>query len=74
MLAATGVTRYIQLAIDKVVSDIKQGKATEMPTLVADAETVVSQAGFSNPYAAAKAIAALSIAENFRTRFIEFNC
>jgi methylenetetrahydromethanopterin dehydrogenase len=63
VLAATGVTRYIQLAIDKVVSDIKQGKATEMPTLVADAETVVSQAGFSNPYAAAKAIAALSIAE-----------
>ena len=63
VLAATGVTRYIQLAIDKVVSDIKQGNAPEMPTLVADAETVVSQAGFSNPYAAAKAIAALSIAE-----------
>jgi methylenetetrahydromethanopterin dehydrogenase len=63
VLAATGVTRYIQLAIDKVIAEIKQGKTAEMPTLVANAEDVVSQAGFSNPYAAAKAIAALSIAE-----------
>jgi methylenetetrahydromethanopterin dehydrogenase len=63
VLAATGVTRYIQVAIDKVVSEIKQGNTPEMPTLVADAESVVSQAGFSNPYAAAKAIAALTMSE-----------
>ncbi|MBT7952919.1 MAG: F420-dependent methylenetetrahydromethanopterin dehydrogenase [Gammaproteobacteria bacterium] len=63
VLAATGVTRFIQLAIDKVVAEIKQGNTAEMPRLVADAEDVVSQAGFSNPYAAAKAIAALTMSE-----------
>ena len=63
VLAATGVIRYIQVAFDKVVSGIKQGKSPEMPMLVANAEDVVSQAGFTSPYAQAKAIAALSIAE-----------
>jgi len=63
VLAATGVIRYIQFALDEVVSQIKRGNTAVMPTLVANAEEVVSQAGFSNPYAAAKALAALTIAE-----------
>lgn len=63
VLAVTGVTRYIQVAIDKVVSEIKQGNKPDMPCLVADAGDVVAQAGFSNPYAAAKAIAALTMSE-----------
>ncbi len=63
VLAATGVIRYIQLALDSVVNDIKNGNTPAMPTLVASADEVVAQAGFANPYAAAKAIAALTIAE-----------
>lgn len=63
VLAATGVIRYIQFALDEVVSQLKQGNTAVMPTLVANAEEVVRQAGFSNPYAAAKALAALTIAE-----------
>jgi len=64
VLAATGVIRYIQAALDCVISDIKHGDAPAMPTLVANADEVVAQAGFANPYAAAKAIAALSMAES----------
>lgn len=63
VLAATGVIRYIQFALDEAVSQLKQGNTAVMPTLVANAEDVVSQAGFSNPYARAKALAALTIAE-----------
>ncbi len=63
VLAVTGVIRYIQTALDDIVNELKQGHTPEMPKLVANAEDVVSQAGFSNPYAAAKAIAALTIAE-----------
>jgi methylenetetrahydromethanopterin dehydrogenase len=63
VLAVTGVIRFIQLAVDKVVNDLKEGNTPEMPTLVANAADVVSQAGFSNPYAAAKAIAALTMSE-----------
>ncbi|MFT7460559.1 MAG: methylenetetrahydromethanopterin dehydrogenase [Planctomycetota bacterium] len=63
VLAACGVIRYIQFALDKVVNELKQGNTAEMPCLVANAEDVVSQAGFTNPYAAAKAIAALTMSE-----------
>ena len=62
--AVTGVTRYIQLALDKLVNELKQGKTPEMPRLVAEAEKVVAATEFSNPYSAAKAIAALGIVES----------
>ena len=63
VLAVTGVIRYLQRAFDAVIADLKQGREPAMPKLVADAEEVVAQAGFTNPYAAAKAIAALTVAE-----------
>ncbi|NKB35794.1 MAG: F420-dependent methylenetetrahydromethanopterin dehydrogenase [Gammaproteobacteria bacterium] len=63
VLAACGVTRFIQVALDTVVNALKAGQSAEMPRLVADADVVVAQAGFDNPYAAAKAIAALTISE-----------
>ena len=63
VLAACGVTRFIQHALDGVVNGLKAGDTPELPRLVADADKVVAAAGFDNPYAAAKAIAALTIAE-----------
>ena len=63
VLAACGVTRFIQSALDEVVNALKAGENPELPRLVADADKVVADAGFDNPYAAAKAIAALTIAE-----------
>ena len=63
VLAACGVTRFIQSALDQVVNALKAGNSPELPRLVADADKVVAEAGFDNPYAAAKAIAALTIAE-----------
>lgn len=63
VLASTGVIRYIQTALDQLVNEIKQGTTPDMPRLVANVEDVVAQAGFTNPYAAAKAIAALTISE-----------
>lgn len=63
VVAASGVIRFIQTALDGVVNELKQGSTPDMPKLVANAEDVVSQAGFDSPYAAAKAIAALTIAE-----------
>ncbi len=62
--AVTGVTRFVQLALDKVVSEIKLGETLEMPRLVAEAEDVVAATQFGNPYSAAKAIAALGIVES----------
>lgn len=61
--AVTGLTRYIQTALDKLVVEIKQGETMVMPRLVAEADKVVAGTEFSNPYSAAKAIAALGIVE-----------
>lgn len=64
VLSVCGVTRLIQHEVDRVISEIKNGHSAQMPKVIASAETVVESAGFSNPYAKAKAIAALTIAES----------
>jgi methylenetetrahydromethanopterin dehydrogenase len=64
LLAATGVIRCIQNEIDRVVNQLKTAAPAELPTLTVTPETALAAARFGNPYAAAKAYAALKIAES----------
>ncbi len=63
ILAACGVLRAVQNALDDVIEALKAGDKPELPTLTLNAERAVAAGGFTNPYAAAKAHAALTIAE-----------
>lgn len=64
VLSVCGVIRLIQREIAHIISEMKNGQSPQMPKVIATAETVAEGAGFSNPYAKAKAIAALTIAES----------
>jgi methylenetetrahydromethanopterin dehydrogenase len=63
VLAACGVFRAVQNELDRVIEALKGGSAPALPTLTVTADVAVAAAGFANPYAAAKALAALTIAE-----------
>jgi len=63
VLSITGVVKLVQDEIDRVIEEIKAGGEVKLPQIVATAEKAVARAGFSNPYAKAKAIAAYSMAE-----------
>ncbi|MEA2076162.1 MAG: F420-dependent methylenetetrahydromethanopterin dehydrogenase [Euryarchaeota archaeon] len=63
VLTITGVVKLVQEEIDRVIGEIKAGGEVKVPQIVATAEKAVARAGFSNPYAKAKAIAAYSMAE-----------
>ena len=62
VLAATGVFRLIQQAIDKSIANLKEKQATTLPQLLVDTETIRDKSDFVNPYAKAKAMAAFHIA------------
>lgn len=62
VLAATGVYNLIVDYVDKAVASIKQGKTPELPRIVVDKEAAVAAAGYTNPYARAKAMAAFETA------------
>ena len=64
LLSATGVIRCLQNGLDQVINTMKNGETAELPTVTISAETAIATAAFSNPYAAAKAYAALKIAES----------
>lgn len=63
LIAATGVLHLVQDELDQVIKGLKLGQKATLPTRVVYAEDAVAAAKFSNPYAAAKAYAALKIAE-----------
>lgn len=63
LLSATGVIRAMQQALDDVISAMQAGGSPSLPTITVSAEAAVEAAGFGNPYAAAKAMAAIRIAE-----------
>ncbi|MFX1265257.1 MAG: F420-dependent methylenetetrahydromethanopterin dehydrogenase [Promethearchaeota archaeon] len=63
VLTNTGVMRLLQEEIYAVIDSLKQGKELKMPTVKVTAEKAVAAGGFGNPYAAAKAYAALKISE-----------
>jgi len=67
VLAATGVFRTVQREINRVIETLKRGGRPVLPTMVVTAEEAINSGGFSNPYASAKALAALKIAESVAT-------
>jgi methylenetetrahydromethanopterin dehydrogenase len=64
VLAATGVLRLIQIELDRVIAELKAGGAVDMPKVNVTAEKAVDAGGFANPYARAKALAALKVSES----------
>lgn len=63
VLAVCGVVRCVHSKIDGVVDSIQKGIPIEMPRAVIDTNLSIQYANLGNPYAKAKAIAALKIAE-----------
>ncbi|AEH60116.1 Methylenetetrahydromethanopterin dehydrogenase [Methanosalsum zhilinae DSM 4017] len=66
VLSTCGVVRLIQEELDKVVEQVDAGKSgsdIELPHILAKPEVCVERAGFENPYAKAKALASLFMAE-----------
>jgi len=66
VLSVCGVVRLIQEELDKVTEQVasgRSGKELELPHIFAKPEKCVEHAGFANPYAKAKALAALHMAE-----------
>ncbi len=78
VLSACGVVRLIQEEIDKVIDQVasgKSGKDLELPYILGSPEKCVERGCFENPYAKAKALAALHMANtvaaiNFPACFI----
>ncbi len=63
VLSVCGVIRLVQTEIDKVIDQVASGtKPLSLPKILGKPEKCVESAGFSNPYAKAKALAALHIA------------
>lgn len=62
ILSACGAIRLVQEEIDKLIDQFAAGKKPELPHILAKPEKCIESAGFSNPYAKAKALAALHIA------------
>ena len=58
VLAVTGSYSIIYQAIDKLIQEAKEGGELKLPRIIIDKESAVKAAGFQNPYAIAKAMAA----------------
>ncbi|MGY5859041.1 MAG: F420-dependent methylenetetrahydromethanopterin dehydrogenase [Candidatus Thorarchaeota archaeon] len=63
VLSIGGVMRGIQTLVGACMEQIKAGKEVELPAITLDADAAMEYANFTNPYAGAKAYAALKIAE-----------
>ncbi len=62
VLAITGAFNIITNELNKVIMDMLEGKAPTLPEIEIKATNATEAAGFSNPYAQAKAIAAFELA------------
>jgi len=58
VLSITGALRLVAEELDKAIVSLKGGERPALPRVVVDKERAVEAAGFSNPYARAKAMAA----------------
>ncbi len=63
VLSTCGVVRLIQEELDKVAAQVDAGEAIQLPHIVAKPEVCIERAGFNNPYAKAKGLAALHMAD-----------
>lgn len=61
VLALTGCLNIISEELNKVIIDMLEGKAPVLPELIIDATMAANRAGYSNPYAKAKVIAAFEL-------------
>ena len=62
VLAITGVFNLIVKTIDEMIASIKKGEQVKLPKIIVTKEVALENAGFSNPYAYAKAMAAFEAA------------
>ncbi|MBN1133437.1 MAG: methylenetetrahydromethanopterin dehydrogenase, partial [Methanosarcinaceae archaeon] len=65
VLSTCGVVRLIQEEFDKLAAQVdagKSGKDLELPHILAKPENCIERARFNNPYAKAKALAAMHMA------------
>jgi methylenetetrahydromethanopterin dehydrogenase len=62
VLAITGALNVIVNEINKVIMDMLDGRTPTLPQIEIDANNATEAAGFTNPYARAKAIAAFELA------------
>ncbi|MHA1491122.1 MAG: F420-dependent methylenetetrahydromethanopterin dehydrogenase [Promethearchaeota archaeon] len=62
VLAITGVLALIADELNKVIMDMLEGRTPTLPQIEINATIATEAAGFSNPYARAKAIAAYELA------------
>ncbi|RLI08009.1 F420-dependent methylenetetrahydromethanopterin dehydrogenase [Candidatus Bathyarchaeota archaeon] len=63
VLSVTGVYNVVYEAIDALIEQLKAGKKPELPLLNVTRKKALKAAGFSNPYAQAKAAAAYEMAK-----------
>lgn len=71
VLAITGVYRLIVDAVDNVIEAFKREEKPTLPRIVVTRELAVEKAGFQNPYAKVKAMAAYEIAKKVSDLTIE---
>ncbi|MCX8170455.1 MAG: F420-dependent methylenetetrahydromethanopterin dehydrogenase [Candidatus Bathyarchaeota archaeon] len=71
VLAITGAMNILVEEIDRVVNAIKSGEKPILPKIIVDSRRAVEAAGFSNPYAKAKAMAAYELAKQVSTLTFE---
>ncbi|MHA1769505.1 MAG: F420-dependent methylenetetrahydromethanopterin dehydrogenase [Candidatus Thorarchaeota archaeon] len=64
VLSCTGVVRFLQTQIDGLIEGLKAGETPKLPTVTVSTKKALAHAEFSNPYAYAKAYAALKMAES----------
>ena len=62
VLALTGVFNLLVKCVDGIIQAFKEGKQPELPKIVVDKTKALKEAGYQNPYAYAKAIAAFEAA------------
>ncbi len=58
VLAITGVLPLVSTEIDKVIEQLDKGEKPTLPRIVVNKKNAISAAGFTNPYARNKAMAA----------------
>ena len=63
LLGNTGVLRFLQYEMEKLIDAVKAKKDLELPQITLKPKKALKVAGFENPYAWAKGYAALAMAE-----------
>jgi methylenetetrahydromethanopterin dehydrogenase len=63
VLSVTGVYNIVYETVDKMIEQLKKGEKPELPLMNVSREKAIKAAGFTNPYAQAKAAAAYEMAK-----------